>query len=135
LGSPAYVSCDPGANVPVGFGSLSQSFTMPPTTGMRLVLDLSYHIYTFDRNMQLTDDWDRFDVLFNGNVVKKDMNQDKDQKPPRCDTPYNLGSTTVSIPVTGSPGANIVVTFRLYNRPDRFYNTYVYVDNVHLRFE
>jgi len=70
----------------------------------------------------------------NGNVVLSDMNQSLDNKP-RCTTPYDLGSKGVSIPVTANPGANIIVTFRLYNRPDAKYNTYVYVDDVHLRFE
>jgi hypothetical protein len=131
LGSPAY-ACNA---VPVGYGSLSQSFIMPRVpTGQRLVLDISYHIFTFDRNFGLIDNLDRFDVLFNGNPVLSDMNQNRSNDP-RCTAPYDLGRKSLSIPVTGQPDENINVTFRVANLPDAAYNTYVYVDDVHLHFE
>ena len=90
--------------------------------------------YTFDRNMGLVDNYDRFDVLFNGNLVLSDMNQNRNYDP-GCAAPHDLGRKAVSIPVTGNPGDNINVTLRLANLPDALYNTYVYVDDMHLRFE
>jgi hypothetical protein len=131
LGNPAY-ACN---GVPVSYASLSQPFTVPRVpAGKRLVLDLSYHIYTFDRNMGLIDNYDRFDVLFNGNRAVSDMNQSRNNDP-GCAAPHDLGRKAVSIPVMGNPGDNINVTFRLANLPDALYNTYVYVDDVHLHFE
>ncbi len=135
LGNPAYVSCNPGANVPIGYGSIFQSLIMPDVpTGKRLVLKFNYHIYTSDLNMQLIDGYDRFDVLLGGNRVFSDMNQNPSQGP-SCSTVYDLGRKEAVIPVTGSPGSILNVTFRLYNLPDHLYNTYVYLDNVRLEFQ
>jgi hypothetical protein len=131
LGNPAY-ACN---GVPVGYASLSQPFTMPRVpAGKRLALDLSYHTYTFDRNMGLIDDYGRFDVLFNGNRALSDMNQSRNNDS-GCAAARDLGRKAISIPMMGNPGDNINVTFRLTDLPDALYNTYVYVDDVPLRFE
>jgi hypothetical protein len=131
LGDPAYV-CDGG--VPVGFGSLSQSFTMPPTGRKQLRLEFSYQIHTQDRNYGATLDFDRFEVQLNGTRVLTDANQ-SGSRPYTCGTIYHLDRQVVSVPVVGSPGSNINVTFFVWNWPDGLYNTYVYLDDVHLRFE
>ena len=111
LGSPAY-GCN---SVPKGYASLSQPFIMPSVpAGKQLVLEFSYHIFTYDRNVVLDDHGDRFDVLFNNIRVLRDMNQSLQYQ---CSTVYDLGRKVVSIPVVGNPGDNINVTFRLCNRP------------------
>jgi hypothetical protein len=128
LGSPAY-GCN---SVPVGYASLSQSFIVPTVpAGKGLVLEFSYHILTYDRNVLLDDMGDRFDVLFNNIRVLRDMNQNLRYQ---CSTVYDLGRKVVSVPVVGNPGDNINVIFRLWNWPDQLYNTYVYLDDVHLRY-
>jgi adhesin/invasin len=128
LGSTAY-----GCNgVPIGYVSLSQPFVVPTMpAGKGLVLEFSYHIYTYDRNILLDDKGDRFDVLFDGIRVLRDMNQTLQYQ---CSTVHDLGRKTVSIPVVGNPGDSINVTLLLYNWPDQLYNTYVYLDDVHPRY-
>jgi len=131
LGNPIY-SCD---NVPIGYGSISQNFIMPSVKpGQQLVLRFNYHIYTQDRNYQVSALYDRFDVLLNGARVFSDMNQDNN-RPATCAVYYNLTRREAAIPVTGNPGSNINVAFRVYNLYDHKYNTYVYVDNVRLEFQ
>jgi len=128
LGDPAYV-CDGG--VPEGYAGLLQSFTMPRVpTGKLLVLEFSYHIYTQDLNYDLSYKSDLFEVLLNGNQVFSDMNR---SKPFSCATVYDLDRTVASVPVVRNPGDNINVTFRVGNLHGYKYNTYVYVDDVHLR--
>jgi hypothetical protein len=101
--------------------------------GKQLVLKFNYHIYTSDRNMQLIDGFDRFDVLL-GSYRFSDMNQSISQEP-SCSTVYNLVRPEAVIPVTGSSGSIQNVTFSLLNLPDHLYNTYVYLDNVRLEFQ
>jgi len=110
----------------------------------QLALRFNYHIYTSDLNLGLSKDFDRFDVLLDNNPVFYDMNHDinkppnpyqKGVPPPPVCTVYDLGSSEAVIPVTGNSGSHINVIFRLYNRPDPYYNTYVYVDNVRLEFQ
>ncbi len=129
LGDPSY-----GCNgAPVGYASLSQFFTMPDVPlGKRLVLKFDYHIYSYDRNIGLGDKYDRFDVLLNDNLVHKDANQGNFDG---CATLNNVGPRSKSILVTGIPGQQMKIDFRVYNRPDTLYNTFVYLDNVHLEFE
>jgi hypothetical protein len=142
LGNPAY-ACN---NVPKGYGIISQYLIMSSVpAGQRLVLKFNYHIYTSDLNMGLIDNLDRFDVLLNNDLVFSDMNQDPSKPPqpyerppytpPATCTVYDLGRKEAVIPITGNPGSNIIVVFRLYNLPDNFYNTYVYLDNVRLEFQ
>ncbi len=131
LGSPAF-TC---TGVPTGYASLSQSFVMPDVpAGQQLVLTFYYHVFTFDFNPNLDEHVDRFDVLINGERVLRDMNDDK-QKQYRCAPVIDMDGKYVSKPVKGNPGDSIPVVFRLYNEPDLLFNTYVYLDDVHLRFQ
>jgi hypothetical protein len=133
LGSPTYV-CQGG--VPIGYGSLSQSFIMPQVpSGWRLALKFNYHIYTDDQNYYLDPTYDKFDVLLNNRVVFTDMNR---SEPFRCGNRYDLHRNEASVSVTGSAGARIDLTFRVQNGgvvDPTWYNTYVYLDNVRLVFE
>jgi hypothetical protein len=130
LGNPTY-ACKGGMNI--GYAILSQSFAVPTApSGQRSVLKFSYHIYTNDKNYNLNDIADRFDVLLDGMVVLKDMNQ---SFPYTCDTLYDLGRKEARIPLTGSAGDWVNLIFRLKNGIDRDYNTYVYIDNVRLENE
>jgi hypothetical protein len=140
LGSPAY-KCN---NVPIGFGSLAQDLIMPDIAAdQQLALRINYHIYTSDRNFGLLLTLDRFDVLLDNTRVFSDMNQDTNKPPnppypppppPVC-TVYDLGSREATILITGNSGSQINVVLSLYNLPDAYYNTYVYVDNVRLELQ
>ncbi len=144
LGSPTY-ACN---NVPIGFGRLTQELIMPDVeAGQQLALRLNYHIYTSDRNFGLLLDLDRFEVLLDNTRVFSDMNQDINKPPnppydppntpppPAVCTVYDLGSREATILITGNPGNPINVVLSLYNLPDQYYNTYVYVDNVRLELQ
>jgi hypothetical protein len=136
LGDPAY-AC--GA-VPIGYGSLSQSFIMPNMrAGQQLFLRFTYHIYSYDRNPNLVDGLDRFDVLLNNNRKLRDMYgfHEGDPIPLTCgnEVLHVLDRKVARVLVVGNPGDNINVTFRLYNLPDPDFNTYVYLDDVYLHFE
>jgi hypothetical protein len=133
LGNPAY-PCNNG--VPRGYASLSQSFIMPNVpTGKQLVLGFSYHIFTYDQqNDPMDSNHDRFEVLTNTFLIMRDMNQSQPYGCPPAPI-HDLGRQDASIVVKGNPRESIKVDFRLWNDYDRSYNTYVYLDEVHLRFE
>ena len=88
-----------------------------------------YRIYTNDRNTGLTGDYDTFDVLINGVLRLRDANQIDFNF---CNVaPYDLGWRAADINL-GTGGVLLNLSLGVYNRYDRFYNTYVYVDDVRL---
>lgn len=131
LGNPNFV-CNNG--VPIGYGGLSQHLVMPATTAGQVVkLYFNYRIVSNDRNRDLTDNYDSFDVLINGTRIFRDANtQDFNY----CAVaPYNLGWKSHSIVLTAPAGSIVPIDFRVYNRLDQFYNTYVYLDDVRVVIE
>jgi hypothetical protein len=131
LGSPDF-ACANG--VPIGFGSLTQNLIIPmTTTGQVVKLKFNYRIFSNDRNRNLTDDYDSFDVLVNGELLFRAANT---QSFNYCAVaPYDLGWEPGSIPLPESAGSPVTIDFRVYNRPDGYYNTYVYLDDVRIVIE
>lgn len=131
LGDPGF-ACNNG--VPIGYGSLSKDLVMPATMAGQVVkLYFNYRIVSNDRNRDLTDNYDSFDVLINGTRVFRDANT---QYFNYCAVaPYNLGWKSHVIVLTAQAGSAVPIDFRVYNRPDHFYNTYVYLDDVRIVIE
>ncbi len=122
LGSPGY-ACD---NVPVGSAWLRRSVTIP--SGGSPTLSFWYKIYTQDKNSPLSDDYDLFAVYINDSrLVVKDANTGD---PYGCSTLKDLGWKQVNFSLNAYKGQTIQITFYNYNRPDKWYNTYTYVDDV-----
>jgi hypothetical protein len=147
LGDPAY-PCD---QVPLGYGSLSQSFIMPNVpTGTHLYLRFTYHIVTYDFDPILNQPeyeqyerlYDRFEVSLNNKLILRDMypegdpNETCDPGLPNSAVRNHVGPLPARLLVDGHPGDTMNIVFRLYNgsfNPD--FNTYTYLDDVHLSFE
>lgn len=127
LGNPGYACWD---GVPIGSGAIQQQFAAPRASeGKSMHLLFRYRIYTNDRNIGLTGDYDTFDVLINGVLRLRDANQGDFNF---CNVaPYDLGWQSADINL-GSGGLLVNLSLGAYNRFDRFYNTYVYVDDVRL---
>jgi hypothetical protein len=125
LGSPSY-NCWYG--VPVGSAWMGRSVTVP--SGGSPTLSFWYRIYTQDKNSTLSDQYDFFAVYINGSdLVIKDANtiQPVDLT---CNTTYDLGWKFVNFSLDAYKGQTIEITFYNYNRPDKWYNTYTYVDDI-----
>ena len=127
LGSSIY-AC--GGGVPIGYGGLSQHFSVPKAPpGKSVHLKFRYRIYTNDRNVGLTDFFDAFDVLVNDVLEFRDANQTHFDY---CNVqPYDLGWRSGEIDL-GAGGENATVSFEVHNRADTWYNTYVLVDDVEI---
>jgi hypothetical protein len=122
LGSPSY-ACN---GVPVGSAWLRRSVTVP--SGGSPTFSFWYRIYTQDKNSDLGDIYDLFAVYINGSdLVVKDANT---TQPEGCATTHDLGWKQVVFPLDAYKGQTIEVTFYNYNRPDPWFNTYTYIDDV-----
>ncbi len=78
---------------------------------------------------------DRFAVTINGEQLFADANTTQPEKQEGCltppyPTPYDLDWQPGIIPLSDYRGQTIEITFHNYNWPDRWYNTYTYVDDV-----
>lgn len=120
LGSPSY----PCNGVPVGSAWLRRS-VMVPSSGSP-TLSFWYRIYTQDKNTNLSDQYDLFAVYINGNRVWADANKNDYG----CGAPKDLNWQPASISLDAYKGQTIEITFYNYNRPDNWYNTYTYLDDV-----
>jgi hypothetical protein len=117
----------PGRDATSGYASVHQDVDIPDKAP--LLLAFTYHIYTYDRNIGLTDSYDRFDVLIDGQLVHKDANQDTFDG-----TLQDLGVVEMTVPIPSSVSGLVPIEFRVTNVPDELYKTYVYLDDVHLEF-
>ncbi|MBN2391443.1 MAG: hypothetical protein JXR84_12005 [Anaerolineae bacterium] len=124
IGNPAF-GC---TSVPVGYGSLSQSFSVPKAPqGGSMQIQFRYRIYSNDQNVTLGDNTDTFDVLVNDVLRLRDANRGEFNY---CNVPpYDLGWKTADIDL-GAGGLLVELLFQVHNRPDRLYNTYVLIDDV-----
>lgn len=122
LGNPGY-SCN---GVPVGSAWLRRSVTVPSSGSP--TLSFWYRIYTQDKNTNLSDQYDLFAVYINDSqLVVKDANT---SDPYGCSNLKDLGWKQVNFSLDAYKGQTIQITFYNYNRPDNWYNTYTYVDDV-----
>jgi hypothetical protein len=122
LGNPSY-RCEGG--VPVGSAWLRRNVTVPSSGSP--TLSFWYKIFTQDKNSALSDQYDLFAVYVNGSLLWKDANT---SDPYGCGTLKNLGWQPGTISLNDYKGQTIQIAFYVYNRPDGWYNTYVYVDDV-----
>jgi hypothetical protein len=124
LGNPAF-AC---TNVPIGLAGLTQSFVAPlaPADKSMHIL-FRYRIYSNDQNVTLSSSYDSFDVRVNGELKLRDANQGAFND---CNVPpYDLGWKYGDINL-GAGGAPVLLSFEVYNRLDKNYNTYVLIDDV-----
>lgn len=127
VGDPDY-ACAEG--VPLGYGGIRQFFYVPSApTGQSMHLRFRYRIFTNDRNRELTDKYDTFDVYVNGALKLRDANRLYFDY---CNVlPYDMGWQTAEI-VLGAGGAGVSLSLEVHNRDDNWYNTYVLIDDIRL---
>ena len=121
LGNPG-AACDQS---PVGQSWIEQDVTVSSAGAPSL--SVWYRICTYDRNRDLLDDFDRLDIVINGARVHRDMNRTLDYG---CTGPYNdLGWKHSTVDLSAYRGQRVTLRLVLYTT-DRYYNTWVYVDDV-----
>jgi len=124
LGNPAY-ECQDG--VPIGSAWMEQVFSVPDTTRPRL--DFWYNIFTQDMNAYLGDGFDSFDVRINGDLVFRDARRTGEFGcAPRVQADFGWRNGQVDL--SAYRGQRIRIRFEDRNQPDRFYNTWTFVDDV-----
>jgi hypothetical protein len=122
LGSPSY-RCEGG--VPVGSAWLRRNITVPSSGSP--ILRFWYKLYTQDKNTDpVSEVYDFFAVYINGSQVLKAANTTDNYG---CSTLNELEDQPI-VSLNGYQGKTIQIAFYVYNRPDGWYNTYVYVDDV-----
>lgn len=124
LGNPAY-ACQNG--VPIGSAWMEQAFGVPDTT--HPTLSFWYNIFTQDINPYLGEGLDSFDVRINGALLFRDARR---TGPFGCDpqVPTDLGWRNGQVDLSAYRGQQIRIRFENRNQPDRFYNTWTFVDDV-----
>jgi hypothetical protein len=128
LGSPSY----PCTNVPIGSAWLRRNVTVPSSGSP--ILSFWYKIHTQDYNSSEPWQYDYFAVDIDGSKVLTDSNTIWPADPTKCETypfeTYPLQWKPGVVSLEAYKGKTIRITFYNYNRPDKFYNTYTYVDDV-----
>jgi hypothetical protein len=131
LGNPAW----PCNSVPIDFGSLLQTVTIPqPGVGQTVKLRFRYRIFSNDRNLSMDEMLDKFEVFVDDVRRYQDANQGSFNF---CNVPpFDLGWKTGEFTFTsGEIGKQVTIMFKVSNRTDKFYNMYVYLDDVQLMVE
>ena len=123
LGSPSY----PCNGVPVGSAWLRRSVTVPSSGSP--ILRFWYKIHTQDYNPSEPWQYDYFAVKINGSEVLTDSNTIWPADQNNCTT-YKFDWTSGVVSLDAYKGQTIEITFYNHNRPDKFYNTYTYIDDV-----
>ena len=92
-------------------------------------LSFYYRIFSQDKTSpENFDKYDLFAVYINGSVeVWKDANT---SDPYGCSTLWDSDWQPATVSLNDYKGQPIQIAFYLYNRPDGWYNTYVYIDDV-----
>lgn len=125
LGNPGY-KCENG--VPVGSAWIQQTFLVPHTAAPRL--SFWYNIWTQDKNPYLSNDFDSLDVKINDALVFRDA---KITGTYGCNLPLaqqDLGWRVWEIGLDNYRGQRITIRFQNRSYPDRWFNTWTYVDDV-----
>jgi hypothetical protein len=107
--------------------------------GRNVLLFFNYVIYSQDASTNPS--YDRFEVYVNntlqfsdGNMITTGLNC-RWFRVPGIENPRNgqiNGWATGMIDLNPYRGTTVTVSFRNYNRLDGWYNTYTYLDNVHI---
>ncbi len=151
LGNPAY-----GTNgAPVGYSEIRRTVTVPSDATK---LSLDYRILTHDEVFGTSSYYDTFEVYIGsvtqsiaildgrcrgtrgeGNIgipgpISNQLvlcdGEDETGPPARGAAPADLGSKSVDIDISSIAGTNTTIIMRVYNRVDKNYNTWVYLDNI-----
>jgi uncharacterized repeat protein (TIGR01451 family) len=123
LGDPEY-KCKNG--VPKGSAWMERTVFVPPAYSE---LSFRYNIFTHDKNSSLGDEYDSFDVTINGSRFFRDANT---TEPYKCKNLRDLGWRSGTIDLNGYRGTYITIRFENWNRFDKWYNTWTYVDAVQI---
>jgi hypothetical protein len=134
LGNPGY-SC---TSVPIGFAAVEQTIQVPNVPdGTPLSLDFSYVIYTQDGSSSIA--YDRFEVyLDDGSGPLLAYFDGRPESNVNCNLWFRLpesGWRERSVDLTQPVdyrGKTVKISFQNWNRPDNFYNTFTYLDDVEL---
>jgi hypothetical protein len=135
LGHP-YYECKGG--IPITSAWISQAIFVPSTPSPEL--SFWYRIFTHDKNKNLDDAHDSFDVriidsLGHDILVHRDANRSGHYS---CDHLRDLGwreipgTNNVTIPLGDYKGSYITIRFENWNRSHKWYNTWTYVDDVQI---
>jgi hypothetical protein len=125
LGSDS-LGCNP---VPIGSSSLYQTLDLTDVpVGQSIILYVDYDIYTEDKLG--SGDYDRFVVLVDGKEIYRDGYQGSDSY--GCGKWHQVTRQTHALNLTAYRGQVVRVLFGNYTRFDDWYNTYTFLDNIHL---
>lgn len=128
LGDPDY-DCE--GNVPVGSAWVEQTVFVPSYLGAP-TLSFRYNILTQDRNPYLDDEFDRFDVRVDNTLVfadaKKTGSYGCELDPGEWDLHWQLGQVDLG----AYSGQTITIRFENGSRPDGWFNTWTYLDDVRI---
>jgi hypothetical protein len=118
---------------------VEQTFVVPSDA---MSLTFRYIIWTQDASSQNNYTYDLFEVYFNGGRQFDDANRnttglhcERWWRVPGLDNPRNgvtSGWAQGSINIGRYRGQMVNLSFRLYSRHDKWYNTYVYIDDVRI---
>ena len=126
LGNPNYV-CE--GDVPVGSAWIEQTVFVPSIPSPEL--SFRYRIFTYDVNETHGNKYDLFDVKINNSLKFRDANTNPNNV--TCDFERDLEWRygTVSLDQRGKP-YTITIRFENWNRPDGWFNTWTYIDDVQI---
>jgi hypothetical protein len=121
LGNPAY-PCNDG--VPLGSAWAQRTISVPASGYTKL--RVWYRIFSQDKFVD--ENYDRFQIVVNGSVVKMDGNQTVVYG---CTNPaQSQGWEYFDVNVAPYAGRNITLRLENWSAFDRWYNTWTYVDDI-----
>jgi hypothetical protein len=138
LGNPALACNAVPAN---GIAAVEQSIDVPQVLPQQsITLEFKYIIYSQDYGANTS--YDAFEVLINnatqpvfidGNLIQQGSNPCLWNRVPSTGNPRSgitTGWAVGQVNLTAYAGQTITIRFRNINRPDNFYNTYTFLDEV-----
>lgn len=135
LGMSNY-SCN---SVPVGYGGVQQTFTVPYSTDDNPVkLTFKYIIYSQDASVRDDLDWFEVHIIsdLGDSLAFRDGNKNTITNCVWYRVPatgWAKGSIDLTSPIDYR-GKTVTVFFKNINQPDSFYNTLTYLDQVYIEF-
>lgn len=125
LGDPNY-ECKKG--VPVGSAWMSQTFVVPSHMESP---QLSFYYRIFSEDKFVEDKFDSFDVYINETLILRTGDPGDEYG---CDRPADdLGWQRFECNLAGHKGQSVTVKFCNVSRPDTWFNTWTYVDDIQLQ--
>ncbi len=138
LGNPTLACNSVPAN---GIAAVEQILSVPQVQPQQtIILDFKYIIYSQDYGANTN--YDAFEILINnatqpafidGNLIPQGSNPCLWNRVPSAGNPrggITSGWAVGQVNLTQYAGQTITIRFRIINRPDTFYNTYTFLDEV-----